>query len=217
MIVILLPGFAGHLTGRPQAAEPASASVPQPFDTAARSNIFVCSVNLADAFVKLRPSIGSDSTETLELAKAINEAALAVGKERDIPASALCSALEAIKGAVDTVPTSGAASTPSAELEHVRRSLAMLTGDHSEANSMSRVALLNEETVRVLMPTGSTWDVELERMPNPSVLLKFVQDLTAKRWVTRDIIRDFVATVCQAKGWEIYDLGAEFNQERAGA
>ncbi|MEK7952807.1 hypothetical protein [Luteolibacter soli] len=51
---------------------------------------------------------------------------------------------------------------------------------------------------------GPTWSVALDDIPNPTRLLKWVSDLTAKTWCTAEMVRDFVGMVCSAKGWEIY-------------
>lgn len=90
-----------------------------------------------------------------------------------------------------------------------------IEGFERELAGLGPVNIVNDHVVVTIRPEGPEWAIDLKDIPSPTRLLKYVADLTSKRWATCDMISKFVSAVCSTKGWSIYDFSPEHSQERA--
>lgn len=65
---------------------------------------------------------------------------------------------------------------------------------------------ISDGFVSILMDTGSTYDIALNRIKTPLQLLGWCDQLMEKTWVEKGLIQEFINLVCEHKGWEIHGI-----------
>lgn len=52
---------------------------------------------------------------------------------------------------------------------------------------------------------GHQYWIELDRIKTRAALLEWIHHLLGKRWVTNDMLSDFIEKVCEIRKWKLYN------------
>ncbi|QJE95984.1 hypothetical protein [Luteolibacter luteus] len=55
---------------------------------------------------------------------------------------------------------------------------------------------------------GEYYEIELARIPDQGALLKWIEHVGGKTWVSANMIRMFVSAVCSSKGWKLTETSS---------
>lgn len=235
MIVFFIPGIlnpAQFLSGRPY-PEPAAAKsedrvLPQtaPYTEKEAHEVYRACVNLAATMEKAREL--EAGPEIVWLVEQLNGTALRVGKKGNVPFERLLHAIDLVAGTCEETPlgpkeTKQRDNWKLADAEGFRRLLPMVLQvleDDEERDSAGAAVSEPSEAFPLLVSTsegyvhlhhdgvGQTYDIELARIPDPGALLKWIEHIGAKTWVSASMIRLFVSAVCSTKGWKFSETSS---------
>ena len=51
------------------------------------------------------------------------------------------------------------------------------------------------------------YPIELSRIPDPEAVVRWVNHLAGKTWGTREIVKGFISSVYNIKGWDLHSKG----------